>query len=121
MYSTTLVRRSSSPVSLVSFISIPISILVYTGIYILGRLLLCTRYLKQRRATPSRRRSNQTNPVHKNTTKDDNTPTSDLNNVCEGVNCFEKATTFIEVKAGHRRTISLSLCNICVNKFVGDD
>ena len=53
--------------------------------------------------------------------KDDNTPTSDLNNVCEAVNCFEKATTIIEVKAGHHRTISLSVCNICVNKFVGDD
>ncbi|HXX96339.1 MAG TPA: hypothetical protein VEL11_04375 [Candidatus Bathyarchaeia archaeon] len=37
------------------------------------------------------------------------------------VNCFEKATTAIEVTAGNHRTISLSLCNICVNKFVGDD
>jgi hypothetical protein len=40
--------------------------------------------------------------------------------MCEAVNCFEKATNTIEVEAGHR-TISLSLCNICVNKFVGDD
>jgi hypothetical protein len=40
--------------------------------------------------------------------------------VCEAVNCFVKATTTIEVDAGHR-TISLSLCNICVSKFVGDD
>ena len=36
------------------------------------------------------------------------------------VNCFEKATT-IEVTAGNHKTISLSLCNICVNNFVGDD
>jgi hypothetical protein len=39
----------------------------------------------------------------------------------EAVNLFEKTTTIIEVKVGHHRTISLSLCNICVNKFVGDD
>jgi hypothetical protein len=39
----------------------------------------------------------------------------------EAVNCFEKATTTIEVKTGHHRTISLSLCNICGNKFGGDD
>jgi hypothetical protein len=41
--------------------------------------------------------------------------------ICEAVDCFVKATTTIEVEAGHHRTISLSLCNICVNKFLGDD
>jgi len=36
----------------------------------------------------------------------------------EAVNCFEKATTAIEVTAGNHRTISLSLCNICLtNKY----
>ena len=47
----------------------------------------------------------------------------DDNNVriCEGVDCFAHATNTIEVEAGNHRTISLSLCNICVSKFVGDD
>lgn len=47
----------------------------------------------------------------------------DDNNVriCEAVDCFAEATNTIEVKAGNYRTISLSLCNICVSKFVGDD
>jgi hypothetical protein len=106
----------------VSFISISIDILVYTGIYILRNLPLCTRYLKQRRLIEDLRSCNRANPrVHKKTAKDESTLTADLNNVCEAVNCFEKASTSIEVKAGHHRTIPLSLCNICVNKFVGDD
>jgi hypothetical protein len=41
--------------------------------------------------------------------------------ICDVVDCFAKATTTIEVEAGHHRTISLSLCNTCVNKFIGDD
>jgi hypothetical protein len=47
----------------------------------------------------------------------------DDNNVriCEAVDCFADATNTIEVEAGNHRTISLSLCNICVNKFVGSD
>ncbi len=41
--------------------------------------------------------------------------------MCEAVNCFAEATNTIEVKAGNHSTISLSHCNICLNKFVGDD
>jgi hypothetical protein len=41
--------------------------------------------------------------------------------ICEAVNCPEKATTTIEVEIGDHRIISLSLCGICVNKFMGDD
>ncbi len=41
--------------------------------------------------------------------------------ICEAVGCFVKATTTIEVEAGRDRTILLSLCDICVNKFLGDD
>jgi hypothetical protein len=42
-----------------------------------------------------------------------------LNNsdVCEAVNCFDKATIHLEVRIGHKGTISLSLCNDCVGKF----
>jgi hypothetical protein len=47
--------------------------------------------------------------------------TSDLNNECEAVNCSSPAEVQIEVKVGQLGNISLSLCNICVNKFVGDD
>ena len=36
---------------------------------------------------------------------------------CEAADCFAQATTTIEVKAGHQRTISLSLCDDCVRKF----
>jgi hypothetical protein len=41
--------------------------------------------------------------------------------ICEAVGCFAHATNTIEVEAGNHRAISLSLCNICVNKFVGND
>ena len=41
--------------------------------------------------------------------------------LCDGVGCFEEATNTIKVNAGNHGTISLSLCNICVSKFVGDD
>jgi hypothetical protein len=41
--------------------------------------------------------------------------------ICEAVDCFAEATTEIEVSVGQRGTLPLSLCNICVNKFVGDD
>mgnify|MGYP007135461688 CR=1 FL=1 len=37
--------------------------------------------------------------------------------ICEAVGCFAQATTTIEVKAGHQRTISLSLCKDCVSRF----
>jgi len=37
--------------------------------------------------------------------------------ICEVVNCFALATTTIEVKVGYQRTISLSLCNDCADKF----
>jgi hypothetical protein len=45
---------------------------------------------------------------------------SELNNTCEAVGCFTKATTTIEVKVGVRGTILLSLCHGCVSKFTGD-
>jgi hypothetical protein len=38
-----------------------------------------------------------------------------------GILCVRCRADGSEVKAGHHRTISLSLCNICVNKFGGDD
>ena len=48
--------------------------------------------------------------------------TNEVNNgTCEAEGCFAPATNTIEVKAGNHRTISLSLCNICVSKFVGDE
>ncbi len=37
--------------------------------------------------------------------------------ICEAVGCFAQATTTIEVKAGHQKRISLSLCKECVSKF----
>jgi hypothetical protein len=40
---------------------------------------------------------------------------------CEAVDCVAEATNTIKVNAGNHGTISLSLCNICVNKFIGDD
>jgi hypothetical protein len=41
--------------------------------------------------------------------------------ICEAVGCETKATTTIEVKVGQKGLISLSLCEDCINKFVGDD
>jgi hypothetical protein len=43
------------------------------------------------------------------------------NGICEAAGCFSPAEVQIEVKVGQLGNISLSLCNICVNKFVGDD
>jgi hypothetical protein len=43
------------------------------------------------------------------------------NGICEAVGCFSPAEAQIKVKVGQLGNISLSLCNICVNKFVGDD
>jgi hypothetical protein len=37
--------------------------------------------------------------------------------ICEAIGCFAQSTTIIEVKAGHQRTLSLSLCKECVSKF----
>ena len=37
--------------------------------------------------------------------------------VCEAVGCFAEATTEIKVKVGKQGTISLRLCNDCLNKF----
>ncbi len=41
--------------------------------------------------------------------------------VCEAVGCLAQATTAIDVKVGHNRTIRLSLCKNCIGKFVGGD
>ncbi|MGC2683860.1 MAG: hypothetical protein WA323_18530 [Candidatus Nitrosopolaris sp.] len=41
--------------------------------------------------------------------------------ICEAVGCFEEATVEIEVNVGQGASLPLSLCKICVNKFVGDD
>jgi hypothetical protein len=38
-------------------------------------------------------------------------------NICEAFGCYATATTEIEVKVGNKGTISLHLCNNCVNKF----
>jgi hypothetical protein len=40
---------------------------------------------------------------------------------CEAVNCLSPAEVQIEVKVGQAGSISLSLCNDCVRKFVGDE
>jgi hypothetical protein len=41
-----------------------------------------------------------------------------VNNViCEGYDCFNKATTTINVKVGQLGTILLDLCTDCVKKF----
>jgi hypothetical protein len=41
-----------------------------------------------------------------------------VNNViCEGYDCFNKATTTINVKVGQLGTILLDLCADCVKKF----
>jgi hypothetical protein len=58
--------------------------------------------------------SDQANRVHES-------GESSITSECEGVDCFAEATNTIKVNAGNHRTISLSLCNICVNKFIGDD
>jgi hypothetical protein len=43
---------------------------------------------------------------------------SDINkDLCEAFGCSAKATTEISVKVGQQGTISLRLCNDCVNKF----
>ncbi|MFZ0510054.1 MAG: hypothetical protein WAM14_00485, partial [Candidatus Nitrosopolaris sp.] len=50
-----------------------------------------------RRLIEDLRTSNQADPgVHKKRPMDESTLTPDLNNVCEAVNCFEKATTTID-------------------------
>ena len=41
-------------------------------------------------------------------------------NVCEYVDCFNKATTTIEVRVGELRVIPLILCGNCVRKFNED-
>jgi hypothetical protein len=51
----------------------------------------------------------------KNTTNEGN------NGICDAAGCFSPAEAQIKVKVGQLGNISLSLCNICVNKFVGDD
>jgi hypothetical protein len=67
-------------------------------------------------------KSRTNGPVTESETLGDVTIEADKKMImCEAVNCFEEATNNIEVQAGNHRTISLSLCNICVNKFVGDD
>jgi hypothetical protein len=40
-----------------------------------------------------------------------------VNNICEGYGCFEKATTKISVKVGQLGSISLDLCANCTEKF----
>jgi len=53
---------------------------------------------------------NQANRVHeKNEIK--------RSSECEAVNCVAEATNTIKVNAGNHGIISLSLCNICMNKF----
>ena len=39
------------------------------------------------------------------------------NTICEAVGCEAKAATEIQVDIGQSRSIILSLCNNCVNKF----
>ena len=43
------------------------------------------------------------------------------NGICEAVGCILRAEVQLKVKVGQIGSISLFLCNICVNKFVGDD
>jgi hypothetical protein len=46
------------------------------------------------------------------------TLSSEVNkSLCEAVGCFAEATTEIKVKVGEQGTISLRLCNDCLNKF----
>jgi len=54
--------------------------------------------------------SNQANLVHE---KSESKRTSE----CEAVDCVAEATNTIKVNAGNHGIISLSLCNICMNKF----
>jgi hypothetical protein len=41
--------------------------------------------------------------------------------ICEAVNCFSQATVQIEVNVGELGRLTLSLCEHCVGKFVGDN
>ena len=41
----------------------------------------------------------------------------DINSICEALSCSSKATEKIEVKVGIYGTISLILCNKCINIF----
>jgi hypothetical protein len=46
---------------------------------------------------------------------------SDINNdICEASNCFEKATTKINVKVGNKGVITLDLCSGCIARFQED-
>ena len=38
-------------------------------------------------------------------------------NLCEGNGCNQRATTELQLNAGQRRSITLYLCDSCVNKF----
>jgi hypothetical protein len=43
------------------------------------------------------------------------------NGICEAAHCFSQATVQIEVKVGMLGRLTLSLCENCVAKFVGDN
>lgn len=43
--------------------------------------------------------------------------TWNINEMCEGLHCFEKARTKLQVCVGTFGKIKLSLCNNCANKF----
>jgi hypothetical protein len=43
-----------------------------------------------------------------------------VNNICEAVGCFKKATIKINVKAGQLGSFPLDLCIECVKKFRQD-
>ena len=45
----------------------------------------------------------------------------DNQTICEAIGCYAYSTSTVELKAGHHRAISLSLCEDCVDKFVGDN
>jgi hypothetical protein len=45
----------------------------------------------------------------------------DNQTICEAIGCYAFSTSSVELKAGHHRTISFSLCENCVDKFVGDN
>lgn len=40
--------------------------------------------------------------------------------ICQAFGCFAEATTEIEVKIGHEKTMTLDLCNDCISKFRED-
>jgi hypothetical protein len=49
------------------------------------------------------------------------TTTPEVNNgICEAANCFLQATVQVDVKVGQLGRITVSLCENCVFKFVGD-